>query len=440
MRNNEHNNIAIIILDTLRYDFFKKFFNWLPGKNFIKAYSTSHWTIPSHASLFTGKYPSEIGVHSKSPNLDCQDKVIAEILKENGYNTRFYTANTNLTAWGEDWKRGFDQFIQKPLLNPKDEGLINWSSFAREHKNYGVLKLFFGIKYCFSSDKPTFPSLLKGYKYWKRNKANGGTKDIIKRIESTKFQEKEFLVINLMETHPPYHPPNKGSKPINVTTSDSFTNNVYNPEKVRSAYSESAKYLSKTYKNLFYKLRKNFDYIITLSDHGEMLGENNMWNHGYGLYPELVHIPLVISGKNIEDKTEDNIVNILDVHKTIGKLADIDLTSRGKNLLKSPNHKSFLTEYHGFLPFQSEQIERKNESEEVFKKRDTKLYGIVMKEGYAYQTHTNGLQSRSKVSIKKFKNHLNNLKESISERNVETIKTENIDESVKNKLKDLGYI
>lgn len=40
-----------------------------------------------------------------------------------------------------------------------------------------------------------------------------------------------------------------------------------------------------------------------------MLREDGMWNHGYELYPELVHVPLVISGDGVADaQHEGNVI------------------------------------------------------------------------------------------------------------------------------------
>ena len=41
-----------------------------------------------------------------------------------------------------------------------------------------------------------------------------------------------------------------------------------------------------TYKEIFSALEEDFDYIITVLDHSELLGEyHGMWNHVDGIYP-----------------------------------------------------------------------------------------------------------------------------------------------------------
>ena len=99
--------MAVVVLDTLRYDHFRRYFAWVPGTRFANAYSTSNWTIPAHASLFTGQYPSEAGVHSKSRSLDDWETALPARLRDRGYRTSMYTANPNLSARA-GWTDGFD--------------------------------------------------------------------------------------------------------------------------------------------------------------------------------------------------------------------------------------------------------------------------------------------------------------------------------------------
>ena len=102
-------NVALVVLDTLRFDAFHEQFDWLPGIRFTNAWATSHWTVPVHASLFAGKYPSELGVHVDNQALDCPEPVIAEQLSETDYTTRAFASNIILARpFGFD--RGFDEY------------------------------------------------------------------------------------------------------------------------------------------------------------------------------------------------------------------------------------------------------------------------------------------------------------------------------------------
>ncbi len=68
-------DIALVVLDTLRKDYFEEEFEWLhsTGTYFDNGWSTSHWTIPAHASLFSGRYACEIGTGAKKSAFDGQE-------------------------------------------------------------------------------------------------------------------------------------------------------------------------------------------------------------------------------------------------------------------------------------------------------------------------------------------------------------------------------
>ncbi|SNZ15401.1 arylsulfatase [Natronoarchaeum philippinense] len=430
-------NVAVVVLDTLRYDYFEDYFGWLDGTRFTTAYSTSHWTIPAHASLFTGLYPSEAGTHAKSPSLECDTTVLAEHLRQEGYKTRFFTGNGNITAW-PGWERGFDHFVKPRDLDPQFENSVDWDAFDQRINASGLSRYLHGLWYCVTADSPTFRSLKHGYRRFKKSNADGGGEAILDRLQKTNFQNNgEFLAVNIMETHTPYYPPSNEANPIRVSIGQAFAENVTEPAKVCSAYEQSVIYLSSVYERIYEQLNKDFDYVITLGDHGEMLGEHGLWNHGYGLYPELTQIPLVISGSEIPDTTRSEPVSILDVHATIGSLTGIDVGGRGQNLLDDdfqPRHR--LVEYHGFMNSHREQFKREGAALETFDKRDSPLYGMVTPDGrYGYQDHDAGVQFVGE-SISSFEETLHEKRKYLDEVDNTAVEP---DETVKSRLKDLGY-
>lgn len=89
-------NVALVVLDTLRYDAFEEAFGWLDGTRFTRTFSTAHWTVPVHASLFTERYASKVGVHGQSLALNCHDRTLAEAFEDTGRHTRCLTANPQL--------------------------------------------------------------------------------------------------------------------------------------------------------------------------------------------------------------------------------------------------------------------------------------------------------------------------------------------------------
>ena len=71
------------------------------------------WTLPTHASLFTGKWPSEHGVHWGRKTLAADLKTIAEVLQAEGFCTFGLSANPMIHA-RTGFGQGFDEFRNVP--------------------------------------------------------------------------------------------------------------------------------------------------------------------------------------------------------------------------------------------------------------------------------------------------------------------------------------
>ncbi len=121
-------NVVLLVFDTMRRDTLGAYGGTAPTPNFDSfckeatvypnCFSPSPWTIPSHISLFSGKHPSEHGVHETRERkvIDqvgmpegVKGEMLAESLKEMGYQTVGFPANPMLTA-KPGFDRGFDSF------------------------------------------------------------------------------------------------------------------------------------------------------------------------------------------------------------------------------------------------------------------------------------------------------------------------------------------
>ena len=65
---------------------------------FEDALSPAGYTLPAHASMFTGLHPSEHCTHNDNARLDDSYTTIAELLKGAGYRTFLYSANPHIAA------------------------------------------------------------------------------------------------------------------------------------------------------------------------------------------------------------------------------------------------------------------------------------------------------------------------------------------------------
>jgi len=120
---NKKRNIVVIIFDGViqetlgayygRYDAdnISKFFK--NSMIFNNAYAQGEWTMPNFANMATSLYPSHHNVNDPdlySRSMPNENKTMAEILQENGYNTFGYVSHNRVSP-GYGHARGFNRFI-----------------------------------------------------------------------------------------------------------------------------------------------------------------------------------------------------------------------------------------------------------------------------------------------------------------------------------------
>jgi len=340
----------------------------------------------------------------------------------------------------EGWDRGFDEVAGPQNLHPKSERSVDWGSFSTESD--GFLKYINAIQYAVSSTEGTVPSLIEGYRRFRRGPGQSSTRKIQERYRQTTFGDTEFLLLNLMDAHTPHYP----EKPyqtfdqtIDFGLGRSFGEKSNNPDRDRRAYDDSAMNLSDRYKELFSHLRNDFDIIITLSDHGELLGEHGMWLHCYGIFPDIVQIPLRIwcddSISGFEETTRSDTVSLIDLPKTIAGLAGVDFECRGRNLINDATSRDRLVEYHGLLPWLQDTI---GEDHGFREHHNEPLNGVATVEGeYFFERHRDESDSGTTLS-KEQRDQMKDLVSDLDKRDVRTEGSET-SESVKSRLEHLGY-
>jgi arylsulfatase A-like enzyme len=440
-------NIAVVVLDTLRKDAFEKHFDWLPGQRFDNFWSTSHWTVPAHGSLFTGLYPSETGVHAKNIPLNCERQVLAEQLTEAGYTTRAFSCNPYVSP-AFDYDRGFDEFTGSWRLRQLDPELFDWNTFISETDGEGPTRYLRAVYRCVRGDSQTLPSFRQGLKMKLRDSDlaesinDDGAKEALEYVRGTEFGSEEFLYVNLMEAHTPYDPPEK-YKTVDLTQGGGLEETIcdddstVDTETVRQAYSDCVRHLSDIYGEMFPLLTDQFDYVITLSDHGELLGEHDGWTHGYGLYRELTNVPLSVYGPETTDKSIDELVNLLDLHSTVLDIAIGESGPRGHSVFDEHWSQSCLTEYHGFTELKLNKLRSAGIPEQRLNHYDSVLRGIAQSDYYGFET-PDEFTGSGKTSADKIKAVLPNIIDDLDIRHRRSSSQE-ISDSLMTHLEELGY-
>ncbi len=124
-------NVLLIVLDTVGADHLSLYgYNRLTsptidelalrGIRFDRAQAASSWTLPSHASMFTGRWPHELSAGWFTP-LDGTYPTLAEFLGSRGYATAGFIANTGYCGADSGLDRGFTDY--QDLHLPPTHGL-----------------------------------------------------------------------------------------------------------------------------------------------------------------------------------------------------------------------------------------------------------------------------------------------------------------------------
>lgn len=439
-------SVALVVLDTLRKDYFDKYFDWLPGTRYNQAWSPSHRTPPVHGALFCGRYPSELGFDVNQDRLQCPEPTLAESLSDAGYETTAFSANPYITEHF-DFDRGFQSFNSPWQLDGLSDEIFDWRDAASDTDKDGASMYARLIKQLISSEQKMSSSLLYGLRLFLNNRGLLGVNDdgISEAIEFTanrEFPEDSFLFMNFMEAHEPYLPPqshrstNMHDQPTTVEmTVQGFD---IDGEEVRTAYEDSVRYLSDKYRDLFDSLTESFDVIITCADHGELLGRDGMWGHFYGVYPELTNVPLVVWNGETESEQSESVVSLLDAHSTILEAAGVERSSRGSSLLGSCDGGTYLSQSFGISEDRLENLDQSSIETSNETRFTTELTALASpKNYYRYETPEGVVQNGT--SIHEDPTSVQDDLESDLNHTTENNEL-GLSESVESKLDELGYL
>ncbi len=117
-------NVLLLILDTVRaadlslYGYSRATTPELErfaqrGTVFDRAFAAASWTTASHGSIFTGRWPSELGI-TWHRGLGPQWPMLSEVLRARGYATAAFVANEAYAGWETGLSRGFEHFDDYP--------------------------------------------------------------------------------------------------------------------------------------------------------------------------------------------------------------------------------------------------------------------------------------------------------------------------------------
>lgn len=414
----EDQNLILITLDTHRADHMSAY-NKKPastpnldflaeeGTLFDNCFSPTPVTLPAHSSLFYSQPPFKLQIFNNGEILDAGGlKSLAEIFKENGYQTSaFVSLGVLLERYGlnKGWDTYSDQFPETRWYLTAEEVNSRLFAWLEKHREQ---KFFVWAHYSDPHDPYAPPDLASDLKIYlnesllnelclQKNQVENIALPLKKGENTLRFEvvnefvqkEDAFLArLVQLELAPSsyadnttlhfgrgWHNTNKGKRMMH------FKNNAIlkiqspkNQEGVilklrgkldmgiegnREMYRQEVEYLDREIGSLFNTL-KNLDLfektlIVSVGDHGEGLGEYESirggphFGHIHYLYSVYLKVPFVIwNPAKRKNKTISRPATLMDIAPTLLALMDIDRPSHmmGRNLMKGKKEEDTPTE------------------------------------------------------------------------------------------------
>ena len=292
-------NVIFLILDTVRASALSAYGYPRPttpelsrwserGVRFEHAFSSASWTLPGHATLFTGRAPHEISANWLRP-LDDRWPTLAEALQRAGYRTGGFVANLEYTSRESGLARGFATYRDYP----RSLGQLVLSS--------EVLRQLTGARWV--------RSLVGSEERLNRKSAETINREFLDWLDDD-GERPIYAFLNYYDAHTPYNPPAEFKElfhtrdvepnpfPDRSTPDSGTTYSAAEIQGARDLYDASLRYLDTQIGELLGELERrgvlDRSIIVITSDHGEEFGEHGLMGHGNTLYREVLEVPLLI--------------------------------------------------------------------------------------------------------------------------------------------------
>lgn len=329
-------NVLFIVLDAARRDRFAPYnpdIDFTPnterlarnGTVYEQAVAQSSWTLPSHASIFTGLYPWEHGATQETLRLEHDGETLAEAFRKNGYATACFTANTWVSRH-MGMTQGFDEetafFPVTGRLPGPVQGLWNRLSESTKRRCIALM----------SSIREHLTMFFPG--------RGGGsfTPAIVERVKEVIDTEEDWFVFcNLLDAHEPIFPPERYVErhaPDVAPVDYAYAPNQYNRgedvdwDAYGRLYDAAIDYLDDVVGDLLDHLAERGELeetiIVLTADHGEHLGEHDLAGHCVSVSEELVHVPLIIAGPHTEGGWVEEQVELRELYTHLQHAAGVE--------------------------------------------------------------------------------------------------------------------
>jgi arylsulfatase A-like enzyme len=280
-------NVLLIVMDTVRADHLSSYGypkRTAPnlerlaseGVLFEQAISAGSWTLPSHATLFTGLYARDHLTTAANWKLDAGFETLAEVLGAAGYRTAGFSNNPWISdAFGltQGFATFLDMWRDSSRRRDGDDGaartnelVLDWLDSAGRDRPFFVFVNFMEPHLPYAPPEAfarrfvpggTPPDLLAELRGWKHPRELG----YVLRVPGYGVTPEQFRILGALYD-------------AEIACLDSKIDDLVRGLEARGLLDDTL--------------------LIVTADHGEHLGDHELMDHKMSVYDALIHVPLIL--------------------------------------------------------------------------------------------------------------------------------------------------
>ncbi|MEQ1501159.1 MAG: sulfatase-like hydrolase/transferase [Myxococcota bacterium] len=306
--NPQRPDVIVLSIDTLRADHLGTYGYARPtspnldalgqeGTVFEDAWSPTSWTLPSHTTMLSSWLPIHHGTIEDHLKISSDVPLLQESFRSAGYGT-VGVVSTLFVSSRFGFDRGFDHFEDFGIRSKRENNL---STVTADQVFHHALD-------------------------WSQKQPDG---------------KPLFLFLHVYDAHYQYDPPAPWNEKFDRKPQwgDEVYRN-YEAYKKRmipqvqldhqlAQYDEEIAYIDAMFGEFLTRWRSERPaLVIVTADHGEEFGERGSWGHAHTLWPEQLHVPLIVNGPGVVAQRRPDRVGTEDIAATVAELAGIPFANR----------------------------------------------------------------------------------------------------------------